>query len=793
MAEDPDYLQLNAIVDLATFPVVACSRAGEVIKFNKAASQVFRIAQADAQGRDILELFAAGSALTAGRPAAEVLETFVGSASGKEERGARFDGSTFPMRVSVSKVETKDCYMFTLLLEDITRELADKESLKAEQRKTAAIMNSALNAIITTDNSGAIELINTSACRIFGVEQENAGNLASLLLLENGSHPPEESMGEYLHEAAGTVLELVGRRTDGSTFPMRMSVSEVDSDGKHLFTAILRDVTEEKENQALVAAEQRKTAAIMNSALNAIITTDSQGRFELVNTSACRIFGLTQGQTDGKSMSSLIVLEDGSHPPDDSMGSYLHSAAGTVRELEGRRADGSTFPMRMSVSEVNSEGQHLFTAILRDITKEKLDKSRVEQEQRKTAAIMNSALNAIITTDRDGYFELINTSALHIFGLAEGKTEGQNIASLLLLDDGSQPSLDGVFEYLHGAAGTVRELQGRRADGSTFPMRMSISEVSSDGQHLFTAILRDITKERQHQAAVDREQRKTAAIMNSALNAIITTDNHGTFELINTSACRIFGLTQGQTEGQNIASLLLLDDGSPPTLDGMEEFLHAASGTVRELQGRRTDGSTFPMRMSISEVNSDGQHLFTAILRDITKEKEHDARVHAEQRKTAAIMNSALNAIITTDNCGAIELINTSACRIFGVEQKNAGNLSSLLLLEDGSHPPEDSMGKYLHEAAGTVRELEGCRADGSTFPMRMSVSEVNSEGQHLFTAILRDVTKEKEDQARLNAANQIIKLEKSKLQALLDSTVVAASNVGMHKFLLCLRRYAVA
>jgi PAS domain S-box-containing protein len=301
---------------------------------------------------------------------------------------------------------------------------------------------------------------------------------------------------------------------------------------------------------------------------------------------------------------------------------------------------------------------------------------------------------------------------------------------------------------------------------------MSVSEVSSDGQRLFTAILRDISKEKQHQAAVDREQRKTAAIMNSALNAIITTDNLGNLELVNTSACVTFGLTQGQTEGQNIASLLLLEDGSQPSVDGMEEFLHAASGTVRELQGRRADGSSFPMRMSISGVDSEGQYLFTAILRDITKEKEHDARVHAEQRKTAAIMNSALNAIITVDNAGVIQLINTSACNTFGVTQESASNLASLLLLEDGSQPSEEGMGEYLHGAAGTVRELEGRRADGSTFPMRMSVSEVETEGERLFTAILRDVTKEKEGQARLNAANQIIKLEKSKLQALLDSTV---------------------
>eukprot|EP00873_Tetraselmis_striata_P039896 jgi/Tetstr1/460160/TSEL_005476.t1 len=558
VAEDPDYLQLNAIVDLATFPVVACSRSGEIIKFNKAAATVFRIEQSEAQGLDVLKLFQAGA--PSGRPAAEVLEGYVGTGA-RSETGVRLDGANFPMRMSVTKVETSECFLFTLLMEDITQELASKDSLLAEQRKTAAIMNSALNAILTTDGQGYFELVNTSACRIFGLVQgqTDGKSIASLIQLEDGSRPSVDSMGQYLSEAAGKVRELTGCRSDGSVFPMRMSISEVNSDGQHLFTAILRDITKERQDQARVQAEQRKTAAIMNSALNAIITTDGQGYFELVNTSACRIFGLVQGQTDGKSIASLIQLEDGSTPPVDSMAQYLSEAAGKVRELTGCRSDGSVFPMRMSISEVNSDGQHLFTAILRDITKERQDQARVQAEQRKTAAIMNSALNAIITTDGQGYFELVNTSACRIFGLVQGQTDGKSIASLIQLEDGSRPSADSMAQYLSEAAGKVRELNGRRSDGSVFPMRMSISEVNSDGQHLFTAILRDITKERQDQARVQAEQRKTAAIMNSALNAIITTDGQGYFELVNTSACNTFGLVQGQTDGKSIASLIQLE------------------------------------------------------------------------------------------------------------------------------------------------------------------------------------------------------------------------------------------
>eukprot|EP00873_Tetraselmis_striata_P019588 jgi/Tetstr1/439852/TSEL_028263.t1 len=756
VAEDPDYLQLNAIVDLATFPVVACSRSGEIIKFNKAAAKVFRIEQAEAPGLHVLKLFQAGAA--SGRPAAEVLEGYVGTGP-RSETGVRLDGTNFPMRLSVSRVDTTDCFLFTLLMEDITQELASKNSLLAEQRKTAAIMNSALNAILTTDGQGYLELANTSACNIFGLVQgqTDGKSIASLIQLEDGSRPPADRMGQYLSEAAGKVRELTGCRSDGTVFPMRMSISEVNSDGQHLFTAILRDITKERQDQARVQAEQRKTAAIMNSALNAIITTDGQGYLELVNTSACRIFGLVQGQTDGKSIASLIQLEDGSIPSVDSMAQYLSEAAGKVRELTGCRSDGTVFPMRMSISEVNSDGQHLFTAILRDITKERQDQARVQAEQRKTAAIMNSALNAIITTDGQGYFELVNTSACRIFGLVQGQTDGKSIASLIRLEDGSRPPADSMGQYLSEAAGKVRELTGCRSDGTVFPMRMSISEVNSDGQHLFTAILRDITKERQDQARVQAEQRKTAAIMDSALNAIITTDSQGMIELINTSACSTFQVDQPDATSMNIASLMADEDGNCFLVASIGQYLHKAAGTVRELMGRRSNGDLFPMRMSISEVSSDGQHLFTAILRDVTREKEDQARLEAatqiiklERAKLRALLDSTVEGFIVVNNVGIIESFNQSAIKIFGYNQDEivGQNVSVLIGNRRAGRHHTKYMANYISKGKGAgvvghAREVTAMRKNGTEFQILLSISETILNGEYFFTATVRDLSNE--------------------------------------------------
>ena len=635
-----------------------------------------------------------------------------------------------------------------------------------------------VNAIISCTAEGEISSFNDAASKIFGYAPDQALRLPFLRLIHEDV---KEDSAAFLSRMQGkTSLEIFAKKSDGTPFPARMSVTKATCSGVTFFTAMVNDITDEKNRLAQLYTEQRRTSAIMNSALNAIITTDAKGRLELINTSAGRVFGLHPQDSIGTSLANLIIKEDGASPAEEEMSAFLKAASGTVQELVGQRLDGSKFPMRMSVSEVDEEGIHLFTAILRDVTKEKAAQAQLHQEQRRTSAIMNSALNAIITTDAKGRLELINTSAGRVFGLHPQDSIGTSLASLIVREDGTNPAEEEMTAFLKERAGTVQELVGQRLDGSKFPMRMSVSEVDEEGIHLFTAILRDVTKEKAAQAELYQEQRRTSAIMNSALNAIITTDAKGRLELINTSAGRVFGLHPQDSIGTSLASLIVKEDGSRPAEEEMTAFLKERAGTVQELVGQRLDGSKFPMRMSVSEVDEEGIHLFTAILRDVTKEKAAQAELYQEQRRTSAIMNSALNAIITTDAKGRLELINTSAGRVFGLHPQDSigTSLANLIVKEDGTKPTEEEMTAFLKERAGTVQELVGQRLDGSKFPMRMSVSEVDEEGIHLFTAILRDVSKEKAAQAHIEASQEIIRLEKSKLAALLDSTVSACQLV---------------
>jgi PAS domain S-box-containing protein len=117
-----------------------------------------------------------------------------------------------------------------------------------------------------------------------------------------------------------------------------------------------------------VAARSR---AVIDSAMDAIISIDEQGRILSENPAVERIFQYPPGTLIGRSIDTLMPRgQAGAH--DRYLGHYrdtgIRKVIGYVREVEGRRQDGTTFPLELSVSEAVIDGQKIFTGNVRDIS-----------------------------------------------------------------------------------------------------------------------------------------------------------------------------------------------------------------------------------------------------------------------------------------------------------------------------------------------------------------------------------------------------------------------------------------
>ncbi|MEJ5053024.1 PAS domain-containing sensor histidine kinase [Sphingobacterium sp. MYb382] len=130
-------------------------------------------------------------------------------------------------------------------------------------------------------------------------------------------------------------------------------------------------------------------------------------------------------------------------------------------------------------------------------------------------AIIDNAIDGIITIDHRGIVESINPAALHLFGYAPEEVIGNNISMLMPEPDRSQH--DG---YIHNyqetgqkkIIGIGREVNGRKKDGSFFPFRLAVSEVFYKNKNIYTGFIHDLTKEREaedklRQHAVELEEK----------------------------------------------------------------------------------------------------------------------------------------------------------------------------------------------------------------------------------------------------------------------------------------------
>lgn len=129
----------------------------------------------------------------------------------------------------------------------------DKENQYFAQR-IEAIINTAIDGIITIDNKGVIETINKAALNLFGYEEEEVvGNKINILMPNPYKEEHDGYMNRYLQTKEARIIgigrEVHGQRKDGSIFPFRLAVSEVILNDRIIFTGIVHDLSEVKKAQ----------------------------------------------------------------------------------------------------------------------------------------------------------------------------------------------------------------------------------------------------------------------------------------------------------------------------------------------------------------------------------------------------------------------------------------------------------------------------------------------------------------------------------------------------------------
>jgi PAS domain S-box-containing protein len=145
---------------------------------------------------------------------------------------------------------------------------------------------------------------------------------------------------------------------------------------------------------------------------------------------------------------------------------------------------------------------------------------------------------------------------------------------------------------------------------------------------------------------------------------------------------------------------------------------------------------------------------------EVLEHKKTVAELESSKTRVQAIMDNVVDGIISIDVHGIIESANPAAEKIFGYKFSEIYGKNINMLMPDPYRSEHDSyIQNYLHtgkkKIIGISREVTGVRKDGSTFPLDLAVSEIFLGNRRMFSGIIRDITKRKQEEKALQQAKE--------------------------------------
>jgi PAS domain S-box-containing protein len=283
--------------------------------------------------------------------------------------------------------------LVTAAIRDITARKAAEANLleKVAQSKDSAarylgLLEAAPDAMVVVNKAGEIVLLNVQAEKQFGYWRDEllGQQVRNIIpkgfaerLIADALRPTAEALAQQI----GTGIELLGRRKNGSEFPIEIMLSPLQNADGLLVTAAIRDITARKAAEAnlLEKVTQSKVSAarylgLLEAAPDAMVVVNKAGEIVLLNVQAEKQFGYWRDELLGQQVKNIIpegfaerLIADALRPAAEALAQQI----GTGIELSGRRKNGSEFPIEIMLSPLRNADGLLVTAAIRDITARK--------------------------------------------------------------------------------------------------------------------------------------------------------------------------------------------------------------------------------------------------------------------------------------------------------------------------------------------------------------------------------------------------------------------------------------
>ncbi|MGB6833215.1 MAG: PAS domain S-box protein [Candidatus Acidiferrum sp.] len=631
--QDSEDKYRRLIQGVQDYAILMLGPQGEIRSWNPGAERMTGCKFEEVAGQNYSRFFSPEE-VKRGRPQ-EILRMAAASGS-YEEQGMRLrkNGARFLVRTTYTA--SRDVAGTLRGFSVISRDLSQGAESDAKYR---GLLEAAPDAMVVVNQSGEIVLLNVQAEKQFGYSRDElVGQKVKNIIPEGFAErliaDGTRSAAEALAQQIGTGIELIARRKNGTEFPIEIMLSPLESADGTLVTAAIRDISVRKAAEKHLGQMEGRYRGLLEAAPDAMVVVNQTGEIVLLNVQAEKQFGYSRDELVGQKVKNIIpegfaerLIADGTRSAAEALAQQI----GTGIELIALRKNRSQFPIEIMLSPLESAEGTLVTAAIRDISVRKAAEKHLAQMEGRYRGLLEAAPDAMVVVNQSGAIVLLNVQAEKQFGYSRDELVGQKVKNIIpegfaerLIADGTRTAAEALAQQI----GTGIELIARRKNRTEFPIEIMLSPLESAEGTLVTAAIRDISVRKTAEKHLAQMEGRYRGLLEAAPDAMVVVNQNGAIVLLNVQAEKQFGYSRDELVGQKVKNIIpegFAERLVADALRSVEDALAQQIGTGIELNGKRKNGSEFPIEIMLSPLESAEGILVTMAVRDITTRKKAEA------------------------------------------------------------------------------------------------------------------------------------------------------------------------